>query len=100
VPAIELYDGPAYRVLRRYLYKMPDTPPDVLILSAKWGLVSGERLLTNYDRSLTASRARELRPTVTTYLRKVLKSRRYDEIFISMSDGYSKIVAISSKWRL
>lgn len=37
LPAIERYDGPAFRVLRRFLRERPFEAPDVLILSAEHG---------------------------------------------------------------
>ncbi len=92
LPAIERYDGPAFRVLRRYLRQHPSTRPDVLILSAKWGLIPGDTLLTIYNRELTVSRARELRSVITIRLREILESRCYTELFISMSDEYSKVI--------
>ena len=39
LPAIERYDGPAFRVLRRYLRERPAGAPDVFILSAEHGLI-------------------------------------------------------------
>ena len=40
LPAIDRYDGPAFRVLRRFLRERPAGAPDVLILSAKHGLIA------------------------------------------------------------
>ncbi len=39
LPAVERYDGPAFRVLRRFLREMPFEAPDVPILSAEYGLI-------------------------------------------------------------
>src|ERR671937_639945 len=64
LPAIERYDGPAYRVLRRYLRQHPSQPPDVLILSAELGLVLHTQPIPAYDRLMTPQRARELLPIV------------------------------------
>ena len=43
LPAIDRYDGPAFRVLRKYLREGPAEVPTVLILSAKYGLIESER---------------------------------------------------------
>ena len=40
LPAIDRYDGSAFRVLRRFLRERPAGAPDVLILSAKHGLIA------------------------------------------------------------
>lgn len=54
-PAIELYDGSAYRVLRK------SAPADlpVLILSAEHGLIRARDRLEPYDRKMDEARAEE-----------------------------------------
>lgn len=55
-PAVQLYDGSAYRVLhKRNLDRIP-----VLILSAKYGLLSPLEVIEPYDRKMDAARATEL----------------------------------------
>ncbi len=93
LPAIERYDGPAFRVLRRYLERQQSGCPDVLILSAKWGLVSGDTLLPYYNRRLTARRLRDLREQVRVSLREILTSRPC-EVFILMSERYYQLIDI------
>ena len=92
LPAINRYDGPAFRVLRRYLDKQPIARPDVLILSAKWGLIPGDTLLPRYDQQMTERRAKELRPLIAKRLRKILEARPYEEIFIAMSKSYFQVL--------
>src|SRR5205809_655479 len=60
LPAIERYDGPCFRVLRRYLRGSPAAVPEVRLLSAEYGLLRPDELLPVYDRRMTASRSREL----------------------------------------
>jgi hypothetical protein len=91
LPAVERYDGPAFRVVRRYLERQGADGPDVFILSAKWGLISGSTLLPYYDRRLTAHRAGELREQVRVQLRKILASRPR-EVFILMGESYFQLV--------
>lgn len=90
--AVERYDGPAFRVLRRYLSGRPATQPEVLILSAKWGVISGDTLLPHYDRRMTASRLREIRPLVIAKLHEVFKFCLYSDVFISMSENYLQVI--------
>lgn len=92
LPAVERYDGPAFRILRRYLSVQLTTRPDVLILSAKWGVVSGDTLLPDYDRRMTARRMREMRPSVIAKLREVFERGLYGEVFISMSENYLQVI--------
>jgi hypothetical protein len=69
LPAISLYDGPAFRVLRAFLrdYRWP-SPLSVAVLSAEHGLIGGLAQIAAYDRRMTPGRAAELRPAVTSAL--------------------------------
>lgn len=68
LPAIERYDGPSFRVLRRYLRERPTDPPEILILSAEFGLIEADRPIPVYDRRMTLDRAGELQPIVASKL--------------------------------
>jgi hypothetical protein len=61
VPAIYLYDGPTFRVLRSYLrdYRWPEKL-SVGILSAKYGMMGALCPISNYDQRMSANRAEEL----------------------------------------
>lgn len=66
LPAIDRYDGPTFRVLRRYLRERPDPALQVYVLSAEFGLIAGDHPIPSYDREMTEARAQELRPLVGT----------------------------------
>ncbi len=72
LPAVERYDGPAFRVLRRFMRESPSEAPDVLILSAEHGLIPHDLPIAIYDRQMTPARARELRPRVLAELDRVV----------------------------
>ena len=72
LPAIERYDGPPYRVLRRYLRQEPSAPPTVYILSAEFGLIPSDQPIPYYDRRMTVQRAQELQPAVMDALGPIL----------------------------
>src|SRR5919199_6232989 len=57
--AVERYDGPAFRVLRRFLREGQSEAPDVRVLSAEHGLISHDLPIANYDKIMTSSRAHE-----------------------------------------
>lgn len=87
-PAIELYDGPLFRVLRKA--KREQYCPDnlrVLILSAKFGLIKAHDLIPHYDQRMTAARALELLPDVTTALQQDL-ALPTDKVLISLGQSY------------
>ncbi len=72
-PAIELYDGPLFQVLRKA--KREQYCPyglRILILSAKFGLIKASDPIPCYDQRMTAMRAVELLPDVTADLKQEL----------------------------
>jgi hypothetical protein len=61
--ALQLYDGPAYRVVRGYLDRVKmlgASNLSVLILSAEHGLIGGWDHIQPYDRKMDVARASEL----------------------------------------
>lgn len=88
LPAIERYDGPAFQVLRRFLREVPSEAPDVRIISAEYGLIPQGLPIANYDRVMTPSRARELRPRVLAALTHLASVRSPQETFVSASRVY------------
>jgi hypothetical protein len=102
LPAIERYDGPPFRVLRRFLKGQPTGSLDIHILSAKFGLIAADQPIPNYDQRMTPARAKELNPEVITRLECLLNSQPYQnlcfcmgQIYLRALDGYDK--RISSK---
>jgi hypothetical protein len=61
LPAINLYDGPTFRVLRSFLrdYHWPQSL-SVAVLSAKYGIIGGLSHITAYDLRMTLERTAEL----------------------------------------
>jgi hypothetical protein len=88
VPAIDRYDGPAFRVLRKYLRESPEDPPAVLILSAKYGLIGTEQEIPNYDVRLSRASATELRPRVLETATRLLSARRWQAIGVCAGRDY------------
>jgi uncharacterized protein DUF6884 len=100
LPALERYDGPIFRVLRRYLKEQSLASLDIFILSAKFGLISANQPIPNYDQRITLLRVQELQADVITKLRDILSSKSYQEIYICMGkdyyralDGYNSLVS-------
>ena len=99
LPAIDRYDGPTYRTLRRFC---PDGHPplnlDVVIISAKYGFLRSKQLIENYDQRMTAKRADELRPQVQASLKTLIQDKRecpfslgaYDQVFINLGKTYMR----------
>ena len=89
LPAIERYDGVNYRVLRkaeregRWPWRL-----DVLILSAKHGLLEPGVPIENYDLLMTPERAKQLRPAVLAAMAERLSATGYAEVFLNLGKRY------------
>ena len=88
---IERYDGPVYRTLRKarregYIPKKLD----VLIISAKYGLLACQQPADNYDQKMTLKRADKLRPEIQNRLKSFIQTKRggYDQVFINLGKVY------------
>lgn len=88
IPAIERYDGPAFRLLRRFLAKNPASSTDIKILSAEYGLISTDYLLPYYDCRITKERAKILHPQVISSLKTILSNKSYVNILILLGQDY------------
>lgn len=88
LPAIERYDGPAFRVLRRYCRLSQDSGLFVYVLSAEFGLILAKKPIPTYDRRMTSKRANDLRPSVATVLRTAIMRHQPSEIFICAGKTY------------
>jgi hypothetical protein len=89
MPAIERYDGGAYRVIRK-MRRGEGFPRnvEVKILSAKMGLIDGSKRIPYYDQRMGKQRAEELRPKVRRELEKCLGKGKFSEIYIDLGHDY------------
>jgi hypothetical protein len=85
VAAIDLYDGPAFRTLRRFIAD-GGRPPRTVIASGKHGLIESDRRISSYDQSLKTADDR-LRGSVSAGLTKVLRDG-VDAVFVSAGGSY------------
>lgn len=86
MPAYERYDGPAYKVLRCWMRQNPYWQDVLLIwiLSGRYGLISGDVCIADYDQRMTGAFAAKLRIPVTGALQSIAPSR----CFISLGAMY------------
>lgn len=97
--AIERYDGPTFRLLRkaRGLGLLADTR--IMILSAKYGLIPEYWMIDDYDQRMTPARAAELQPSVALCLWGWFHnwSGCYD-VFINVGRSYVPALAGLEEW--
>jgi hypothetical protein len=89
LPAIDRYDGPAFRVVRRYLRQCPTGTLglDVYILSAAYGLIPSSHPTTYYDQKMAPRRAAELHDEMRNRLLNLLGAG-YTSLCLAMSEVY------------
>ena len=98
LPAIERYDGVNFRVLQKAKREgyLPENL-DILILSAKYGLIEASTLIEHYDQKMTNQRAKELQVDVSRRLDKFLSRTLYDEILVNLGKIYLTTIASSNR---
>ena len=93
LPAVDRYDGPTYRCLRK-LRREGYTHPnlDTLIISAKYGVLACQQPIENYDQRMTIQTADRLRLMVQARLKGFIlaKSDGYDQVFINLGKTYMR----------
>ena len=86
--AIEIYDGPFYQILRKYNKENVD----VLILSAKYGLLEGSDIISPYELKMTPEIAKRLKATTQYRLRTYLRAKNYNRILINLGKTYRSVI--------
>ncbi|MEI8165022.1 MAG: hypothetical protein WCG26_01550 [Chloroflexales bacterium] len=88
LPAIDRYDGPFYKTLRKALRERAGLAERlrVRILSAEYGLIAADTPIPWYDRKMTRLRAEMLYPLVQHELNELRPWPR--PRFVSLSDLY------------
>jgi len=89
LPAIDRYDGPAFRVLRRFLSERPDGAKqlDVFILSTMYGLIPAQYPIAEYNWVMTSRRANELHNSVLAAFTNLILTG-YTHLCLAMSSKY------------
>lgn len=90
--AIDRYDGPAFRVLRKYLRETADGSLAVLVLSAKYGLIEAERAIPWYDQRLSDASAARLRAQVLEVAKHVLRSHHWRAVGLCAGREYRSVL--------
>lgn len=87
-PAVEVYDGPYYKTIRKLLREglFPEDTK-ILIISAKYGLISLEDSIKIYDEKISKERAKDLN---TKFLERFNNeiSCQCTELVINLGENY------------
>lgn len=88
IAAIDRYDGPAFRVLRKHAREAPETQLNTYILSGRFGLIPGEFLIPRYDRRLANTDHAALLVQVEKQLKLTLDKFQPERLFVSVGSKY------------
>ena len=88
LPALDCYDGPAFRVLRKYLREHEREALSILVLSAKYGLIPADQPIVPYDCRLTRASARALKPQVLKAAYSALRMKKWRSVGICVGKDY------------
>jgi len=96
LPAINLYDGPAFRIVRSYLRtnRWP-SPLSLAVLSAKYGLIGGLSHISTYDERMTKERADALSNEVQATFRRILPG--HERVDVIMGKDYVRSLNANSR---
>jgi hypothetical protein len=96
--AWDVYDGGAFRSLKKVRRegKWP-SDLDILILSAKYGLIDQYELITCYDQKMTTCHPVNMRTKVRERLRAEFERHKWEIIALSMGKNYLLALA-DVKW--
>jgi hypothetical protein len=88
IAAIDRYDGPVFRVLRKHTLLAPEEPIHTHILSGRFGLIPGMLPIPRYNYRLRPSNLDSLRLLVVNQLKQTLDNLKPDRLFVSVGRQY------------
>jgi len=95
VPAVHLYDGPVFRVLRSRLRTHKWSKDlSIGVLSAKYGLIGAVAPIKTYDQRMTPNRAAFLRARVTSSLKEL--AEKHQRIHFVLGRDYLEAIDCSA----
>ena len=94
LPVIQRYKGAWYGVINKLKRdgNLPDNL-DILIISAKYGLINSEMQIENYDQKMDYTRARELNKPTLNKLENIISTTSYESILINLGSIYMAAIS-------
>jgi hypothetical protein len=92
LPAIDRYDGPVFRVLRKHTRDVPEDSIDACVLSGRFGLIPGKFLVPRYDLRIAGGDHATLRLQVEKQLKRTLHKIQPERLFVSVGSQYWPLI--------
>lgn len=94
IPALELYDGYFYRIIKNSeLSSNTDPVIDIRIISAEYGLLRPEDVIETYERKMDSQRAVQLQSSVVNSLIQEVANHDFDEVVINLGKVYQQAIS-------
>ncbi len=90
LPAIKRYDGPSFKVLRKYLFHNQNKELQIFVLSAAYGLIPADYEIPFYDQVMTPSRSQELNESILSQFSQIIVN--CDELCLFLSQLYLQAI--------
>jgi cytoplasmic iron level regulating protein YaaA (DUF328/UPF0246 family) len=99
ISAWSLYDGVVFRTLKR-LERAGDFPDDldIVIISAKYGMVQQKEKIKSYDLRMNSSLAKSQSDKIVHGLKRTLIRRKYSEVCINLGKDYLLALGTPTEW--
>jgi len=89
VPALDLYDGYFFRIINKALRADQFRPGlDIIIISAKHGVVEPDEEIGYYDQRMDTERAKELNDEVVNTIASHVTEDGYENVWINLGKDY------------
>ena len=93
LPAIKGYDGKIFLTLRKAFREGLGHNVDVLIISAKYGLLRATDEISYYEERMTKQKAQELREKILSKLKLIVTNGgNYRKIFVMLGKDYFEAI--------
>jgi hypothetical protein len=100
IPAIERYDGVFYRLLRKARREgILNADITIVILSARFGMLTTDSPIPYYDQSMNTDRLRVLQPSIRRGLKRLLLKKKFDQVYVNLGRSYAPAVEPLSEIR-
>ncbi|AGN01168.1 hypothetical protein L593_06095 [Salinarchaeum sp. Harcht-Bsk1] len=89
MPALDLYDGYFFRIIKKALRADQFQPGlDMIIISAEHGVVETDDKIGYYDRQMDTDRANELNDEVVGEIAEKVAGNEYDKVWVNLGADY------------
>ena len=99
IKAINLYQGNNFKIIHKAQREGEfNRDCDILILSAYYGFVHSDAVISYYDQFMSRNRANSFKHGAKQQLQTWLAPKKYNEVFISLGKNYAIIVNHPPVW--